>query len=61
MESEIQFKDLQLGNKYWVVNGHWEFKVSAIFEDKIKIFMYGTSQHKWINETDFKKLRVTVK
>lgn len=49
----VIFGDLKLNERYWVVNGHWEFKVTAILENKVKIYIYGTSRHHWYTEAQF--------
>ncbi len=35
----IKFDDLEVGKKYWVVNGEWEFIVKTIRKDLALIYM----------------------
>lgn len=51
--TQTDLSTLIVGRKYWVNNGHWEFKVQSHSEASVRVYIYGLSKSVEIPYTHF--------
>jgi hypothetical protein len=52
MKKTLDLNDVIIGQKYWVVNGHWEFTVKEINEIEVIVYSPYLSKKLTLKKTD---------